>query len=211
MIKTIIFDFDGTIADTFESTMTIINSLAPSYGYHPFSTHEIDSLREKSMREIVSELHLPITKLPFLLHDFTSRAQQTISSQRPIPEIPKLLETLHTRELTLDIITSNSVSNVSMFLKRHSLDVFTHIYSSNGLFGKHRVISNYLRTYRISKDEVIYVGDEIRDIEAAHKAGIPIISVTWGFNTKNALLKAQPDYIADNEKQLLECVDKNST
>ena len=44
-----------------------------------------------------------------------------------------------------------------------------------------------LKLMRLGRDEVVYIGDEARDIDAAQKVGIPIISVTWGFNSSDVL------------------------
>jgi phosphoglycolate phosphatase len=51
---------------------------------------------------------------------------------------------------------------------------------------------------------VIYVGDEIRDIIAAHKCGIRIISVSWGFHTVDLLASKNPDYLVDNPRQIVQ-------
>ena len=55
---------------------------------------------------------------------------------------------------------------------------------------------------KLSKSDVYFVGDEVRDIEAGKKAGIKTIAVSWGYNTKDALAKEQPDYIIDTPLDL---------
>ena len=51
---------------------------------------------------------------------------------------------------------------------------------------------------------VLYVGDEVRDIEAAKKAGIRIAAVTWGYNSKKALEAYKPDYLVTKPEELLQ-------
>jgi phosphoglycolate phosphatase len=208
MTKTIIFDFDGTVADTFESSIETLNTLADKYGFKKFEKEEIKKLRSKSMQEIVKDLHIPLLKLPAAIHDFTSSAQKTICSQQPINEIPQLLHELNAKSYDLNIITSNSVENVSLFLMKHRLNVFNHIYSDRSLFGKHILISKFLKKYQINSEDALYVGDEIRDIEAAHKANIKIISVTWGFNSEEALQRSFPDYIINQPKDMLGILER---
>jgi phosphoglycolate phosphatase len=202
MIKTVIFDFDGTIADTFYSSIEILNSLSDTYGFKKFGNEEIKKLRSKSMRDIVKELHISLFKMPSVIKDFTSRAKKTITSQNPVNNIPQLLHELHSKGYDLNIITSNTVENVSIFLNKHNLTFFSHIYSDESLFGKDIVISRFLRKYQINNDDAIYVGDEIRDIEAAHKVKIKIIAVTWGFNSEEALHRYSPDYVVNQPKQI---------
>ena len=53
-----------------------------------------------------------------------------------------------------------------------------------------------------SKNHVFYVCDEVRDIEAARKSGIKSIAVTWGYNTKGALIKENPDFLVNSPDEL---------
>ena len=59
---------------------------------------------------------------------------------------------------------------------------------------------------QINPHEVIYVGDEERDIIASKKARIKNIAVTWGFNSKEKLSREKPDYIVDSPMQIIEIV-----
>jgi phosphoglycolate phosphatase len=71
---------------------------------------------------------------------------------------------------------------------------------------RQRVLTQVLKKQKIDKTEAIYVGDEIRDIEAAQKVGMKIISVTWGFNAKESLQKFHPDALADTPDEFLHFV-----
>jgi len=53
---------------------------------------------------------------------------------------------------------------------------------------------------------VFYVCDEVRDIEAARKSGISSIAVTWGYNTKDALIKENPDFLANTPDELRDII-----
>jgi phosphoglycolate phosphatase len=53
------------------------------------------------------------------------------------------------------------------------------------------------------KSDFIYVGDEYRDIEAAKAANVKIISVTWGFNSREVLENANSGYIAEDTEEIL--------
>lgn len=56
----------------------------------------------------------------------------------------------------------------------------------------------------------MYVGDEVRDIDAAKAVGLISVAVCWGFNSRFALEKAQPSFIADNPEELLEFIQELS-
>ena len=103
----------------------------------------------------------------------------------------------------MGILTSTSEENVRKFLKKNKLELFDFIYSGSSIFGKHKVMKSLLKKQKLKRKEVIYVGDETRDIEAAKKAKVKIISVTWGFNTKQILKKQKPDFLIDKPKELM--------
>jgi phosphoglycolate phosphatase len=91
----------------------------------------------------------------------------------------------------LKIISSNSVSNILNFFESNSPNLFEDIYSSKGIFNKHHSIKALLKKYSIKRDEAIYIGDEFRDIKACKKAKIRIISVTWGYDPRELLIKGK--------------------
>jgi phosphoglycolate phosphatase len=80
--------------------------------------------------------------------------------------------------------------------------VFFSVDGGGTLFGKGRLIAKCLDLHQLVLDETVYVGDEVRDIQAARFAGIRPISVTWGFNSREALAAAQPDWLVDEPDAL---------
>jgi phosphoglycolate phosphatase len=203
MINTVVFDFDGTLADTFNLSLNLINSVAHNYGLKPFSAADIERFRSQSTKDIFKELHIPLHKAPFFIAEITDLLRHQIDNVKPISGMPAVLQQLKHLNFNLDIITSNTIDTVSIFLKKYHLELFNHLYSDKSLFGKHIVIKKYLKKHSLSPNEVIYVGDEIRDIEAAHAAGLKIISVSWGFNSPAGLQAHQPDHLIDTPAQLL--------
>ena len=75
---------------------------------------------------------------------------------------------------------------------------------------KTKIINNVLRQKQIKTQEVIYVGDETRDIEASKKANVKICSVTWGFNSEEALAKENPDFLIHHPRELVEIVKNDN-
>ena len=71
------------------------------------------------------------------------------------------------------------------------------------LFVKSRTIKRFLRKSGIPNENFVYVGDEVRDIEACRDAGVKIIAVTWGWDPHDAIKNNSPDFIA-NEPQDIE-------
>lgn len=205
--KVIIFDFDGTIADTVDALVTIANRLAVEFGYIQISANELTLLRNLTSREIIKYSGISLLRIPFLVKKVKGELKTKIKDLESIPGMPEALIELKNQGYRLGIITSNSQENVSEFLKFHHLDdLFEFIHSGVTIFGKTTIINNVLRQRQIKPQTVIYVGDETRDIEAAKKAHIKVVAVTWGFNSPEALAKEKPDFLIDHPSELLEVV-----
>jgi phosphoglycolate phosphatase len=194
--KVIIFDFDGTIADSFDAVFTISNRLAPQFGYPITSLEEANELKNLSSREIIKRSKVPVFKLPFLLRRLRSELNREIARLEPIPGIKDALVELKRQGHHLGIVTSNSRQNVIAFLEAQAMrELFDFVDSGLTLFGKGRIIQQILRQKHIDPGTAIYVGDETRDIEAARKIGIKVIAVCWGFNSCEVLAAQSPDFL----------------
>ncbi|TAF06973.1 MAG: HAD family hydrolase [Nostocales cyanobacterium] len=205
--KVIIFDFDGTIADTVDALVTIANRLAVEFGYIQISPNELTLLRNLTAREIIKYSGVSLLRIPFLVKKVKGELKNKIKELEPISGVTEALIALNNQGYRLGMITSNSQENVSEFLKCHDLDyLFEFIHSGVTIFGKTTIINNVLRQRQIKAQSVIYVGDETRDIEAAKKANIQVIAVTWGFNSSEALAKQNPDFLIHHPSELLDIV-----
>lgn len=213
-MNTIIFDFDGTIADTIPSTSymtTVFNRLSDEYGFEKLTEKEIEELRQQNLRTILKILRIPLWRVPFLIREVQMKLKKELSIAKPVEGMKPLLLDLKKKRYYLGILTSSKEELVHAFLKRNGLEVFDIIYTGSSLFGKDKVLINLLHKAKLEPNEIVYVGDEIRDIEAAKKTKVQMISVTWGFNTRHGLEKYNPDVIVDTPKELARLLLKPTT
>lgn len=208
--KVIIFDFDGTIADTVDALVSVANRLAADFGYIQITSEELSILRNLTSREIIKYSGISIFKIPFLVKKVKSELKNKIPELKPIAGMHEALVELKNQGHRLGIITSNSQDNVAEFLKINNLDnLFEFVYSGVTIFGKTTIINNVLRQKQIKTQEAIYVGDETRDIEASKKANIKVVAVTWGFNSPEALAKQKPNFLINHPSELIDVVNEN--
>ena len=206
--KVIIFDFDGTIADTLDAIVNISNRLALEFGYKQTSFAEITQLKNLNSREIIKQSGISIFKVPFLIRKVKAELSKEITEVKPIIGIKEALTELKAQGNNLLIITSNSKDNVMLFLEKNNLEyLFSSIYSGATLFGKSKIINKILKQEDINIEQVIYVGDETRDIESARKSKIKAIAVTWGFNSKKVLAEQNPDYLIHQPHELINLIE----
>ena len=206
-VKVILFDFDGTLADTLTAIVKISNSLAEEFGYQPTSTEKLEQIRHLSSREIIKQSGISRFKIPFLLKKVQKGLREDIKSLTPIPGIIDVLNDLKSEGYQLGILTSNSADNVNLFLENNSwVKLFDFVDSGSPILGKEKVIRKFLKKHNLNPADVIYVGDETRDIEAAKKNNIQVVAVSWGFNYKEVLAQYKPDFLIDEPQDLSEVV-----
>jgi phosphoglycolate phosphatase len=201
-MKAIIFDFDGTLADSLVLGLQGVNQLADRFAYQAFQ--DTDYLRAKGVHQIIKEdLGLKWYQFPLYLRALKRILIPEISKLELHEEIPESLEQL-VNQARLFILTSNIEPAVRHVLQRYQLDCFEGVYTDASLFKKHSKLKRLLRKHKLLAHEAVYVGDEVRDVVACRKIGMPIISVSWGFNNAEKLSEAGPNFIAHSPQQLVD-------
>ena len=202
MRKTIIFDFDGTIANTFPIVINIVHEIVKRYGME-VTTAEGTSV---GLKQILKSLKFPTLKIPQVLLEIKHRLGLKITDEVDLFDNMDFVLNSLSQKYDLGIISSNSESNIQSFLDKYNLlNLFTYIHSDSSLFGKHVVLKRFCRKFKIKYDHVTYIGDEDRDILAAKKVKIKVIAVTWGkYNDKSLLEKEKPDYLVETPQQILD-------
>ena len=201
--KYVVFDFDGTIADTIDLSIRIYNKIAPEYNCKTLDPGDRHLLSTRKPQELMHEAGITSLKLPKLVMRVRKELGRHIHEAQPCPGIVTALEEIRMAGYKTGVLTSNSRENVDWFCTHNfSRGTFDFVYSGRNLFGKDRVIRRMLEIEQIRPDRVVYVGDETRDIVACKKAGIPVISVCWGLNQLEVLAAMNPDKIADQPGEL---------
>lgn len=208
MKKAVIFDFDGTLADSMEKGLELLNMVLKDEGIKTISHEKLEELRHKSYRDMLSEFKVPIWKVPRIAKKVRDSIANHLESITPYPHIKELLEILNNHGFYLYVLTSNNRSTVLDFLNRYSISVMEDVYSERNIFGKARGLKKVLKRIDIPVEHCIYVGDEVRDVEACKSIGMDVISVAWGFHAPDRLTEAEPTYLARTPKDILRFLKK---
>jgi phosphoglycolate phosphatase len=209
--QTLVFDFDGTIADTLGETRLIFNKIAPDYGIRQVSEQEMDHLRHLSLKDLLKHLKISKIRVPSLIARGTSLMRGSISQLPLIEGMGEVLVELRRHARCFGILTSNTTENVDLFLRTHGLrEQFDFISSTSKLTGKARHLKAIRKTFSLKNEELLYIGDELRDVKASQKAKIPIAAVTWGFNSRKSLAASNPNYLFDKPSDFLSLLVKSA-
>jgi len=202
---TILFDFDGTLAETMMLIHTVFNRLSGTYGYRHLPEEEIEMVRHHSIHEFIEHVGISLWKVPIVAIHARRLMHQDIHEVRPPRGLADVLTQIHdSGRYHMDILTSNRPKNVHKFLAEHSMDWFDEVHSTHSVLSKKRRVKKYIREKGIDPQTLYYVGDTSVDVESARLAGSKSVAVSWGLNTAQALARTNPDYLVDDPSQLLD-------
>jgi len=200
-----IFDFDGTLADTWPLVVDISYQL--SGGAKRLPQTRINELRQEPLLHAVRMLGISRWRLPRMILFTRPYMLPRMHEVEPFPGIVEAIKLLHDAGHQLYVLSSNRAQNVHAWLEQQGLSSYfsdvSGVYVGN-VFYKIYGIHKLLYRHKIAKDECYYVGNEPLDMIAAHRAGIRTIAICWGNAGKAALQATGPDYIIKDPADLTE-------
>lgn len=191
--KLVVFDSDGTLADTLPWVANAFNELAARHGFSPVTEANREELRHLSARHLLQHLKIPLWKIPALVAGVRRLMAEHIAEFSLFDGISDSLQKLHESGATLGIVSSNSRENVRHILGPANASLIRHYACGASMFGKAPKLRAVLKTSGIPARQAIYIGDEIRDAEAARKTGMAYGAVAWGYHALETLRNQNPD------------------
>ena len=189
-----IFDLDGTLVDSFPWFLRTINDIADRFGFRRVRDEDIEELRRASTREILGRLEVPLWKLPAIARYARRLKGEAASEISLFAGTDAMLRTLAGHGVQLALVTSDSEVNARQKLGA-SAALFQHFDCAASVFGKPAKFRRVIRRAGVVPQDVISIGDEVRDIEAARALGIACGAVSWGYAAPAALQALAPDYM----------------
>jgi len=205
-MKYIIFDFDGTLVDSLDILIKIYNQLAGKYQSNKIEHKDIPYVKGLSIKERCRYLNFKLYKFPLIALDAYKLYRNALKELTMFAGIKELLEKLNEEELGLAVLSTNSDHIIKEFFQHNQINFIKQVVSSNNLYGKEKELKKFLRMHNLKNSEVVYVGDEIRDIIASKRNGIKVIWVSWGYDLWDNVQKEHPDYIANTPEEILDIV-----
>jgi phosphoglycolate phosphatase len=194
--KVVIFDFDGTLADVVEILRTLYVNEAKVRGWPELTEEAYVKLRGGTVAEAVKWVGIKPWQIPGLLRSGRKKFYSHSKEIKLFVGISELLKGLSKDGWYIYILSANSSTTIKEVLARHKLDKLVTVLKRPALFGKASSINALINSKGYEKHQVWMVGDEVRDIEAANKVGIPSIAVSWGLQDEVALKRHNPTYVA---------------
>lgn len=213
-MHTFLFDFDGTMADSFELVFKYSNFLAEKHQFKKVTMDELPALKAMSSKEVIRYLGVPYLKIPRLILEMRALLKDQMHQCLAVAGMPEVIKILAEKNVQLGILTSNSKANVEQWLEANQIkQCFSFIHTESSFFSKKHLLKKTLRRYQIPASHTYYVCDETRDIEAAKHNQVLSIAVAWGYNSQEALQKYEPTALVstvDEFKLLVGEIIKNT-
>lgn len=198
-MKHVIFDFDGTIADTLPHVIDIAEEVSGLM----VDRQEVERLRNMPIKAILKEYKVPFHRIPRYLLQGKKLLSKRANKIELVKGLQDVFETLHKAGYDLQIVSSNSAPIIVKFLRRQKIEkYFSSVHGNVGLFSKAQALKKIIKKQKYDINGCVYIGDELRDIEAAHKINLKIVSVTWGFNGLAILQRSKPNKIAKKPEDI---------
>lgn len=198
-MKTIVFDFDGTLADSFELVLDI--------------THELTGMRRRTEKEITALRRLPLLTavrqhgmhwwaLPKLILLTRRKMFHRMHKVKLFNGVEAMVRDLHQAGYHLLVMSSNRERNVRACLRAHNLEnYFDGVYHCS-VFHKVGGLRRILRRNQLQPASTYYVGNETLDVRAANKLGLRAVAVTWSGQDRKELEAAQPFALIDKPTEI---------
>jgi phosphoglycolate phosphatase len=205
--KLVIFDFDGTLADSYPWFLSVFEDLSKRYRLPALEMTDLEKLRSLDVSQILKEYKIPLWKVAVIGNHLKKLMNSQIDKICLVSGMQSVIEMLQKQEIKLAVVTSNSEKNVRQVLGPQNISYFDFIESGVSMFGKKNKFQKILKKTGIPAYETLSIGDEVRDLKSAHEAQIPFGAVTWGYTDLKTLQKHSPEEVFDNPQQILEAVN----
>jgi phosphoglycolate phosphatase len=205
-IRLVIFDFDGTLSDSGDWFLSVVDDLARKFRFRTVASHEVEMLRRKSSREVIEFLGISKWKLPLIARHLRRMVGRNAHEIELFPGTPDLLEQVAATGVKIALVTSNAEANARKILGPVHAARIDFFACGSSLFGKAPKYRRVLKKMGVKPHEVLAIGDETRDVDAAREVGMRAGSVLWGYAAEELLAAMQPDVMFRTPQDIVDYV-----
>lgn len=207
--QTILFDLDGTLLDTLEDLADAVNHILERHRCPQRTVDEVrlfvgnglGMLMRRSLpaqySQTVSDLLAEELRTYYTAHSRIKTA--------PYAGVRELLETLHAAGAKVAVVSNKAdeaVGELCSFYFPGLVDAAVGETAGRRPKPAPDAVELALERLHVDKTDAVYVGDSQVDLDTAKAAGLPCIAVTWGFRSREDLVKAGAETLADSVEEL---------
>ena len=209
-MKAVLFDLDGTLLDTLDDLADAVNAALTVHGYPVRSRAEVRRFVGNGVRRLM-ELAVPegISTADFeACFEFMRSYYAAHSAEKTAPYagVLELLAELKKLGVPMALVSNKPDGPVAELAEQYFPGEFEVTVGDSTVRARKPAPDMPLYALEklgIGKENAVYIGDSEVDIQTARNAGLPVVSVSWGFRDREELEKLDPEYLVDTPEELL--------
>lgn len=213
--KAVIFDLDGTLLDTIEDISDSVNAVLREKKYHEFDVDEYKYFAGRGIDELIASViekgEIDPLEHPEIKKGYMKeyKVRQNIKT-KIFPGILDLIIELQNLEISVNILSNKPDNQTQEVVKHYFRNTkFDYVYGKKtelSIKPYPESVLHLIEKLKVSKDEVLYIGDTNTDIQTAKNAGLKSVGVLWGFRKREELELEGATYIVENPMDILKIV-----
>ena len=211
MLKLVLFDFDGTLADGFPGIAAAVNAVRLSRGHAPVGLNGVKQYvgwgLDHLIKHVVPDTNVETDILLYRKH----YASTMLTGTELLPGAQQVVQALHQRGVRLGVCSNKKRLYTDQLLSHLGImppiekvfgpdDVPNHKPAPDMLLAS-------LRHFGVTASETIYVGDMVVDIQCAHAAGVPIWAIPTGAMTAQQLQAEHPTRLLSSMQEMMQLLE----
>ncbi len=211
MKSLIIFDFDGVLADSFNTFYPLLRdamkhaglSLTPDQYRNLFMGNVHQGIKEFTKDDKKYETAMEFRNSNYDKYYYDKRLKVKL-----FPEAVKFLKEV-SKSYILTVASSGRENNIKNLLEESGVKELFGAILANAETSKEGMLKELLSKFNAEPKKSVLITDTVGDIKVAKKCGLKTIAVTWGFHSEEVLGSAKPDFMAKSFKEIQKILNKN--